>query len=168
MGSVYFERSAERLSRYYGLPVASTARSSWLWNRVPRDPFRRHPHARPRRVRPWRLSHRRQRHLQSARYSDRLSTRQRELEATRSLIHKDAQFYIISVLVLFIVFALWATYVFDSTNSAAILPVLTYRVYIFFHQQDASEHISTGAVIRRWVCGYGRRLREATTSTPGL
>jgi len=34
-----------------------------------------------------------------------------ELEATRDIVHKDAQFYIISILVLFIMFALGATYV---------------------------------------------------------
>jgi len=69
-----------------------------------------------------------------------------ELESTRSLVHKDAQFYVISVLVLFIVFALGATYVPGGTNRAAILtpplavlPLATYAVYIFLHQQDASE-----------------------------
>jgi cation:H+ antiporter len=58
------------------------------------------------------------------------------LEATRDIVHKDAQFYIISVLVLFITFALWATYVPGGTNSAAILtpalvvmPLATYGIY---------------------------------------
>lgn len=43
------------------------------------------------------------------------------LESTRDLVHKDAQFYIISVLVLFITFALGATYVPAGTNRAAVL-----------------------------------------------
>ena len=69
------------------------------------------------------------------------------LEATRDIVHKDAQFYIISVLVLFIVFALGATYVPGGTNEAAILtptlalvPLLTYGIYVFLHHQDASEN----------------------------
>lgn len=69
-----------------------------------------------------------------------------ELESTRSLVHKDAQFYVISVLVLFMMFALGATYVPGGTNSEAILtpaltilPLVTYGIYLFLHQQDASE-----------------------------
>lgn len=69
------------------------------------------------------------------------------LEATRDIVHKDAQFYVISVLVLFIVFSLGATYVPGGTNSAAILtptlailPLATYGIYVFLHQQDVSEH----------------------------
>jgi cation:H+ antiporter len=71
------------------------------------------------------------------------------LEATRDIIHKDAQFYVISVLVLFIVFALGATYVPGGTNDAAILtpalavmPLATYGIYVFLHQQDASDHVA--------------------------
>lgn len=69
------------------------------------------------------------------------------LEATRDIVHKDAQFYIISILVLFLTFALGATYVPGGTNSAAILtpslvlfPLLTYAVYVFLHQQDSQEY----------------------------
>jgi cation:H+ antiporter len=75
------------------------------------------------------------------------------LKTTRDIVHKDAQFYIISVLVLFIVFALGATYVPTGTNRAAVLtptlafiPLATYGVYVFLHQQDASEHVSDAAV----------------------
>ncbi|AEN05427.1 sodium:calcium antiporter [Halolamina sp.] len=78
----------------------------------------------------------------SALFSDRL-------EATRDIVHKDAQFYVISVLVLFIVFSLGATYVPGGTNSAAILtptlallPLATYAIYIFLHQQDASDYVA--------------------------
>lgn len=69
------------------------------------------------------------------------------LETTRDLIHKDAQFYIISVLVLFITFAIGATYVPAGTNQAAVLtpalvifPLLIYGVYVFLHYQDVQEH----------------------------
>ena len=71
------------------------------------------------------------------------------LETTRDVVLKDAQFYVISVLVLFIVFALGATYVPGGTNQAAVLtptlallPLATYGVYVFLHQQDAREHVA--------------------------
>jgi cation:H+ antiporter len=74
------------------------------------------------------------------------------LGATRDIVHKDAQFYIISVLILFLVFALGATYVPGGTNSAAILtpalavlPLATYGVYVFLHYADASDHVADGA-----------------------
>ena len=153
-GSVYFERAAARLSRYYGLPVAVHGAvvvavgssfpeiSSVVISTLVHGEFSLGVGA----------------IVGSAIFNllvipaaSALATD--ELEATRSLIHKDAQFYIISVLVLFIVFALGATYVPGGTNSAAILtpelavlPLATYGVYIFLHQQDASEHVSTGAV----------------------
>ena len=70
-----------------------------------------------------------------------------ELEATRDIVHKDAQFYIISVLVLFLTFALGATYVPGGTNEAAILtptlallPLVTYGVYVFLQYQDTRDH----------------------------
>ena len=76
-----------------------------------------------------------------------------ELEATRDIVHKDAQFYIISVLVLFITFALGATYVPGGTNEAAILtptlavlPLLTYGVYVFLQYQDTQDHVPTESV----------------------
>ncbi|MEF8786595.1 MAG: sodium:calcium antiporter [Haloarculaceae archaeon] len=81
------------------------------------------------------------------------------LEATRDVVHKDAQFYIISVLVLFIVFALGATYVPGGTNEAAvltpllaILPLATYGVYVFLQYQDSRDYTappSTGVAPRR-------------------
>ncbi|GAB6861519.1 sodium:calcium antiporter [Haloplanus litoreus] len=70
-----------------------------------------------------------------------------ELEATRDIVHKDAQFYIISILVLFLTFALGATYVPGGTNEAAILtptlailPLLTYGIYVFLQYQDTRDH----------------------------
>ena len=84
------------------------------------------------------------------------------LEATRDIVHKDAQFYIISVLVLFIVFALGATYVPTGTNSAAVLtptlalvPLATYGVYVFLHQQDASDYVSAESVSVRPAREWG-------------
>ncbi|WP_115865595.1 sodium:calcium antiporter [Halorussus litoreus] len=75
------------------------------------------------------------------------------LEATRDIVHKDAQFYIISVLVLFITFALGATYVPGGTNSAAILtpalvlmPLATYGVYVFLQYQDTRDYVPTADV----------------------
>jgi cation:H+ antiporter len=76
-----------------------------------------------------------------------------DLEATRDIVFKDAQFYIISVLVLFIVFALGATYVPGGTNSAAILtptlavlPLATYGVYVFLQYQDTRDHVPTKSI----------------------
>ena len=53
------------------------------------------------------------------------------------------------MLVLFVVFALGATYVPGGTNTEAILtpplallPLATYVVYLFVHQQDASEYVA--------------------------
>ena len=63
-----------------------------------------------------------------------------ELGATRSLVHRDAQFYVIGVLVLFVTFALGAPYVPGGTNSEAILPPgwsSSWRPTASLSQQDA-------------------------------
>ena len=84
-----------------------------------------------------------------------------ELEATRDVVHKDAQFYIISVLVLFLVFALGATYVPGGTDEAAVLtpalalvPLATYGVYVFLQYQDTRDHAAKPAdginPLREW------------------
>ncbi|UWG47539.1 Ca2+/Na+ antiporter [Halanaeroarchaeum sp. HSR-CO] len=149
-GSGFFERSAEQLSNHYGLPVAFHGAivvavgssfpeiSSIVISTVFHGDFSLGVGA----------------IVGSAIFNllviPALSAfSSEELETTRSLIHKDAQFYIISVLILFIVFALGATYVPGGTNSAAILtpslailPLATYGVYIFLHQQDASDHVA--------------------------
>jgi cation:H+ antiporter len=153
-GSTHFERAAARLSRYYGLPVAVHGAvvvavgssfpeiSSVVISTLVHGEFALGVGA----------------IVGSAIFNLLVipavsALVSEDLEATRSLIHKDAQFYIISVLVLFIVFALGATYVPGGTNSAAILtpelailPLATYGVYILLHQQDASDHVSTRAV----------------------
>ncbi len=84
------------------------------------------------------------------------------LDSSRSLVHRDAQFYIISVLLVFVVFALGATYVPGGTNRAAILTpslaillLATYAVYLFLHQQDASEYVGDDSAgvspLREWA-----------------
>ncbi|MFC7142513.1 sodium:calcium antiporter [Halosimplex aquaticum] len=161
-GSGRFERAAERLSRYYGLPVAVHGAivvavgssfpeiSSIAISTVVHDEFSLGVGA----------------IVGSAIFNllviPALSALASEdLEATRDVVHKDAQFYVISVLVLFIVFALGATYVPGGTNRAAVLtrplvvlPLATYVVYVFLHQQDASEHVAAAAPdvdpLREW------------------
>jgi len=92
-----------------------------------------------------------------------------ELEATRDIVHKDAQFYIISVLVLFLTFALGATYVPGGTNEAAILtptfallPLATYGVYVFLQYQDTRDHTARRPEdvdpAREWVLLVGALL----------
>ncbi len=149
-GSEYFERAAERLSRHYGLPIAVHGAivvavgssfpefSSIVISTVLHGDFSLGVGA----------------IVGSAIFNllviPALSALSSEtLEATRDIVHKDAQFYIISVLVLFIVFALGATYVPGGTNEAAILtptlalvPLATYGIYVFLHQQDASDHVA--------------------------
>ena len=150
-GSEYFERSAGRLSRHYGLPLAFHGAivvavgssfpelSSVVLSTVVHDEFSLGVGA----IVGSAIFNLLVIPALSALFSD-------ELSATRSLVHKDAQFYIISVLVLFIVFALGATYVPGGTNTEAILtpplavlPLATYGVYLFLHQQDASEYVPT-------------------------
>jgi len=87
------------------------------------------------------------------------------LDATRDLVHKDAQFYIISVLVLFVTFALGATYVPSGTNQAAVLtpalvvfPLLTYAIYVFLHYQDVQEHTHEETVDVEPAREWGRLL----------
>ncbi|WP_436923994.1 sodium:calcium antiporter [Halosimplex amylolyticum] len=162
VGSVRFERAAERLSRYYGLPVAVHGAivvavgssfpeiSSIAISTVVHGEFSLGVGA----------------IVGSAIFNLLVipafsALASEDLEATRDLIHKDAQFYVISVLVLFIVFALGATYVPGGTNRAAVLtrplvvlPLATYVVYVFLHQQDASEHVAPAAPdvspLREW------------------
>ncbi|QLD86318.1 sodium:calcium antiporter [Natronomonas halophila] len=153
-GSEHFARAAQRLSKYYGLPVAVHGAvvvavgssfpeiSSIVISTVVHGEFSLGVGA----------------IVGSAIFNllviPALSALSSEkLGATRNLVHKDAQFYIISVLVLFIVFALGATYVPGGTNSAAILtpplailPLATYGIYIFLHQQDASDHVAAESV----------------------
>jgi cation:H+ antiporter len=161
-GSEYFERAAERLSKHYGLPIAVHGAivvavgssfpeiSSIVISTVLHGDFSLGVGA----------------IVGSAIFNllviPALSAFSSEdLKATRDIVHKDAQFYVISVLVLFIMFALGATYVPGGTNRAAILtptlailPLATYGIYVFLHQQDASEHVADDALdvrpVREW------------------
>ncbi|WP_225335124.1 sodium:calcium antiporter [Halomicrobium urmianum] len=147
-GSEYLEQSAERLSAYYGLPVAVHGAvvvavgssfpelSSVVISTVVHGEFSLGVGA----IVGSAIFNLLVIPALSALFSD-------ELAVTRDVVHKDAQFYIISVLVLFIMFALGATYVPGGTNQAAILtpplaviPIATYGIYVFLHQQDVSEH----------------------------
>ena len=151
-GSAYFERAAERLSKYYGLPVAVHGAivvavgssfpeiSSIVISTVVHGEFSLGVGA----IVGSAIFNLLVIPAVSALASD-------SLESNRDLVHKDGQFYVISILVLFIVFALGATYVPGGTNSAAILtpplavvPLATYGVYIFLHQQDASDQALSG------------------------
>ena len=147
-GSEYFDRVARRLSRYYGLPVAVHGAvvvavgssfpelSSVVISTVVHGEFSLGVGA----------------IVGSAIFNllviPGLSALfSEDLDASRSLVHRDAQFYVISVLLIFVVFALGATYVPGGTNTEAILtpglallPLATYGVYLFLHQQDASDH----------------------------
>ncbi|MDS0221619.1 sodium:calcium antiporter [Haloarcula sp. S1AR25-5A] len=149
-GSAYFEQAAERLSKYYGLPVAVHGAivvavgssfpeiSSVVISTVVHDEFSLGVGA----------------IVGSAIFNLLVipalaALSSEELRSTRDIVHKDAQFYVISILILFIVFALGATYVPGGTNRAAILtptlaaiPLITYGIYVFLHQQDASEHVA--------------------------
>jgi cation:H+ antiporter len=149
-GSEYFERSARRLSKYYGLPIAVHGAivvavgssvpeiSSILISTLLHREFALGVGA----------------IVGSAIFNLLIipalsALASEDLESNRDIVHKDAQFYIISVLVLFITFALGATYVPGGTNRAAILtpalvlfPLATYGVYVFLHQQDASDHVA--------------------------
>ncbi|NHN47318.1 sodium:calcium antiporter [Halostella sp. JP-L12] len=160
-GSEFLERSAERLSKHYGLPVAVHGAivvavgssfpelSSVVISTLVHGEFSLGVGA----------------IVGSAIFNllvipaaSALASEQ--LETTRDVVLKDAQFYVISVLVLFIMFALGATYVPGGTNRAAILtptlafiPLATYGVYVFLHQQDASEHVAEDVdvnLLREW------------------
>ncbi|QLH84411.1 sodium:calcium antiporter [Halosimplex pelagicum] len=152
-GSGLFERAAERLSRYYGLPVAVHGAvvvavgssfpeiSSIVISTVVHGEFSLGVGA----------------IVGSAIFNLLVipavsALASEELTSTRDIVHKDAQFYVISILVLFIVFALGATYVPGGTNREAVLtpalvvvPLATYGVYVFLHQQDAADHVADPA-----------------------
>ncbi|WP_022836149.1 sodium:calcium antiporter [Salisaeta longa] len=71
-----------------------------------------------------------------------------QLTSARMLVYKDAQFYITSVAVTLLIFALAVIYnpvpgselVGEMTRPLAIVPVLLYGLYLFLQQQDMSEY----------------------------
>ena len=161
-GSVYFERAASRLSKHYGLPLAVHGAvivavgssfpelSSVVISTLVHGEFSLGVGA----------------IVGSAIFNLLVipaasALASEELESTRDIVHKDGQFYVISILVLFLVFALGATYVPGGTNEAAILtptlvllPLATYGVYVFLHQQDTADYVGDDDVdvrpLREW------------------
>ena len=162
-GSVHFERAASRLSKHYGLPLAVHGAvvvavgssfpeiSSVVISTLVHGEFSLGVGA----------------IVGSAIFNLLVipaasALASEELSSTRDIVHKDGQFYVISILVLFLVFALGATYVPGGTNEAAILtptlaviPILTYGVYVFLHQQDTSDYVGADDVDVRQVREWG-------------
>lgn len=72
-----------------------------------------------------------------------------DLETNRTLVYKEAQFYMIAVSALIVTFALAVIYVPIPNGSAlsgqltrplAIIPLLLYGLYLFIQWQDVSDH----------------------------
>ena len=72
-----------------------------------------------------------------------------DLESSRAIVHKEAQFYMLAVSVLVITFALAVIYdpvpggtelVGRITRPLAAVPLLTYGLYLFIQWQDVSEY----------------------------
>jgi cation:H+ antiporter len=86
------------------------------------------------------------------------------LEASRTLVYKEAQFYMIAVSALLITFALAVIYfpangrgtlVGSMTRPLAAIPIFLYVLYLFIQWQDVSDHDDDGGdegvdVLRRW------------------
>lgn len=75
-------------------------------------------------------------------------------QASRLMVYRDAQFYLISVAVLLIVFSLAVIYqpvegarlTGELSRWMAVIPVAVYVLYLFLHHQDASEEPGERAV----------------------
>ncbi|MGM0591896.1 MAG: sodium:calcium antiporter [Halobacteriota archaeon] len=74
-----------------------------------------------------------------------------DLEANRTIVYKEAQFYMIAVSVLVVTFALAVIYVpvpdgpaltGEITRPLALLPLLLYGLYLFIQWQDVSDHVA--------------------------
>jgi len=90
-------------------------------------------------------------------------SRRQELEASRELVYKEAQFYMLAVSVLLLTFAFAVIYapvgngrlVGTVTRPLALVPVGLYGLYVFIQYQDFAdydgEHLETVAVGRRWL-----------------
>ena len=70
-----------------------------------------------------------------------------DVEANRALVYKEAQFYMLSVSVLVITFALAVIYYpgdaalsGNVTRPLAIIPIALYGLYIFIQYQDTADH----------------------------
>lgn len=93
------------------------------------------------------------------------------LETNRSLVYKEAQFYMIAVSALVITFALGVIYipapetpplVGQITRPLAMLPLLLYGLYLFIQWQDVSEYTGevevNDAIGRQWATLAGGLL----------
>jgi len=71
-----------------------------------------------------------------------------EMAASRDIVFKEAQFYMLSVAVLLITFSLAVIYngapggefLGEVTPGLAVLPILLYALYVFIQYQDTSDH----------------------------
>ncbi|MFB6084499.1 MAG: sodium:calcium antiporter [Halorientalis sp.] len=77
--------------------------------------------------------------------------KQEEIESNRTLVYKEAQFYMLAVSVLLITFALAVIYYPDTSAGAAdlagyvtrplaLIPVGLYGLYVFIQMQDTGDH----------------------------
>ncbi|WP_136716195.1 sodium:calcium antiporter [Halorientalis salina] len=74
------------------------------------------------------------------------------IEANRTLVYKEAQFYMLAVSVLLITFALAVIYYPDAsaatdlvgfvTRPLAAIPLALYGLYVFIQYQDTSDHVA--------------------------
>ena len=75
------------------------------------------------------------------------------IESSRTLVYKEAQFYMIAVSVLLITFALAVIYypadgaelTGHLTRPLALVPLALYGLYVFIQSQDTAEHEAGGA-----------------------
>lgn len=70
-----------------------------------------------------------------------------DLSSTRTLVHKETLFYVLSILVLFLTFALALIYVPGSggdvgtvTRTLAVFPLAVYGLYLFAQWQDTTDY----------------------------
>lgn len=81
-------------------------------------------------------------------------TAEHELEANRALVYKEAQFYMIAVSVLVIVFAMAVIYypsaegelIGNLTRPLAAIPIGLYGLYIFIQYEDTADYDQPDAV----------------------
>lgn len=90
-----------------------------------------------------------------------------KLDANRTIVYKEAQFYMLAVSVLVITFAFAIIYfpveggtALDGnvTRPLALIPLLTYGLYLFIQWQDVGDHESDDSGSEVNVLGEWRRL----------
>jgi cation:H+ antiporter len=90
-------------------------------------------------------------------------TTEQGVEANRALVYKEAQFYMLSVSVLVIIFAMAVIYypssesklVGEVTRPLAAIPIALYGLYLFIQYQDTADHEADPggvdvALLRQW------------------